>query len=373
MSLPNTLRRRLLTGLLVPAWGLVACAPRTPWRLGFIGSLSQGASDVGEAGRNGVILAVEQRNANGGVAGRPIELLIEDDTQNRERAGNAMRSLLDRGVVAVIGPFISAMAGVVAAMAESAGVPAISPTVTSMDFVGKDDMFFRIHRTTRDNAQDYSRVLLSRNQRRVAVAYDLGNRSFSESWLREFRQAFETGGGALVAVQSFESRPDSTFAPLVEALVGSRPDLLLLIANAVDVARLGQRARALAPQLPLAASEWAASETLLELGGRSLEGMLVLQPYDRSDISERFQSFRAAFVKRFNREPGYSSVAAFDAATVVFEALSRRDRDEPLKPAILRHGPYTGLQQAIQFDRFGDTQRNVVFAEIRDGRFELLR
>lgn len=364
----------LLKCVLVAAVGLLlsGCGPEAPVRVGFIGGLSDQNSDVGLSGYNGVVLAVEQVNRAGGVQGRKIELVARDDAQNREMAAKAASDLVAAKVEAVIGPFTSGMATVVVPMLASSDMLAISPTVTSMDFYAKDDNLVRICGGTRESARDYARVLFRRGERRVAVAYDERNRSFTLSWLNEFRAAFTEQGGQVVVEVPYESRPDADFGAVVATMLTKDPDGLFFVAGAIDVARLAQQARRQAPELPIGASEWAASEQLIELGGKVVEGLLVVQNYDRDDDSPRYSEFREAYFKRFQKNPGYSSVAAYDAAMVLFEALSRRAGGETVKAAVLRNGPYEGLQQRIVFDANGDTQRKVFFTEIRDGSYRKL-
>ena len=59
--------------------------------------------------------------------------------------------------------------------------------------------------------------------------------------------------------------------------------------------------------------------------------------------------------------------------TLLMQALERRASGQSLKDAVLQNGPYQGLQQSIQFDRFGDTLRKLYFAEIHDGQFVLVK
>lgn len=155
-------------------------------------------------------------------------------------------------------------------------------------------------------------------------------------------------------------------------MLNKNPDGLFFVAGAIDVARLAQQARRQAPALPIGASEWAASEQLIELGGKVVEGLLIVQNYDRDDDSPRYREFREAYFKRFQTNPGYSSVSAYDAAMVLFDALSMRAKGESIKAAVLRNGPYQGLQQRIAFDANGDTERKVFFTEIRDGSYRKL-
>ncbi len=355
--------------LFVLALLLNACGQQEPLKIGFIGGLSDRNSDNGQSGLNGVMLAVEQFNRNGGIGGRLVELVARDDAQRRETAENSAKDLVAAGVEAVIGPFTSSMAEVIVPITGQAGIFQISPTVTSMAFYGKDDNFFRINRTTRDNAQEYAKIMVGRGQRNIAVAYDLRNRNFAESWLNEFRTAIAAEQAAIAVALPYESAADTDFARIVGEMLAAQPDALFFISGALDVARFAQAARTLSPSLPIGAAEWAATEQLIDLGGEFVEGLLIVQNYDRDDPSPRYRDFAEAYFKRFQRTPGYSSVSAHDAATVVLTALKQRKRGETLKDAVLRAGPYQGLQQEIAFDKNGDTRRRVYFRIIRAGSY----
>lgn len=356
-------------GLAVLCLALLGCSPPEPLRIGFIGGLTDRNSDNGQAGQNGVILAVEQFNRDGGLNGRMVELISRDDAQDKVIAAKAAQELVDAKVEAVIGPFTSGMAAVIVPITGQAGIFQISPTITSMDFYGKDDNLFRINRTTRDNAREYAQVMIKRGQRHIAVAYDIRNRNFTESWLKEFRAAVQEAGAKVAAEVPYESRPDADFAQVLGDMLKNRPDSLFFISGALDVARLAQQARKLAPQLPIGATEWASTEQLVQLGGEVVEGLLIVQNYDHTDTSPRFKEFTEAYFKRFNANPGYSSVSAHDAATVLLTALKKRNKGESIKAAALRANPYQGLQQTISFDANGDTPRRVFFTEIRNGRY----
>ena len=367
-------RRWCLAGALVVLGGLLsACGPQPSVLIGFVGGLTDRNADNGQAGQNGVILAVEQFNRNGGLGGRMVQLISHDDAQNPATPARAAQPLVRAGVEAAIAPFTSSMAEATVPVSTRPAIFQISPTITSLAFHGQDDHLFRINRTTRDNARDYARIVAARGQRRVTVAYDLRNRSFTESWLKEFRLHLERSGARVVAAVPYDSQPDTRFDTVVADMLKARPDGLFFISGALDVARLAQQARKQAPQLPMGASEWASTEQLLELGGAVVEGLLIAQNYNHEDHSARFRDFTDAYIKRFQRNPGYSSVSAYDATTVLLTALQQRREGESLKAAALRSGPYPGLQQTITFDANGDTERRVFFAEVRGGDYVLLQ
>lgn len=117
------------------------------------------------------------------------------------------------------------------------------------------------------------------------------------------------------------------------------------------------------------AAEWAATNQLIELGGKAVEGMLVVQNFDQDDTSPRYIAFRDAYVKRFGKAPAFSSVLAHDAASALLEALAQRDEGMTTKEALPKFGPYQGLQQQISFDANGDSSRIAHFMIVRNGRF----
>jgi branched-chain amino acid transport system substrate-binding protein len=351
---------------------LSGCGPPKAIRLGFIGSLSDRGSDTGEDGRNGMILAVEQRNQAGGIRGRMVEILVQDDGMEPVKSQQAIQALLAAQVDAVLGPFSSAVAQVAVPLSTQAGIVMVSPTVTSTDFAGKDDFLIRINRTTRDNASDYAQLLYQRGQHRMALAYDTRNASYSLAWLNAFKRAYGALGGEVVAAVAFESDARTGFGDVVRQMLVHPSQGLLFIGSAIDVARLAQQADKLAPQMPKSAAERASTELLLELGGRSVEGLLIAQPFNRDDASERYRSFHQAFVARFAREPSFSAVLSYEGTQVLCEAMALQAQGQSLKDSILQHGPFQGLQQNIQFDRFGDTARQVFFTEVRGGKFVLL-
>ena len=135
------------------------------------------------------------------------------------------------------------MAEVIVPITGKAGVFQISPTITSMAFYGKDDNLFRINRTTRDNAQDYAKVMVGLGQRKIAVAYDTRNRNFTESWLNEFRTAIATEKAAVAVAVPYESATDTDFAQVIGQMLAANPDSLFFISGALDVARFAQAAR----------------------------------------------------------------------------------------------------------------------------------
>lgn len=354
--------------------GLLGCQPSGPIRLGFVGGLSGRVADLGIDGRNGAMLAVELRNKAGGVNGRQVELLIEDDEQNPEAARIAVSRLIERQVAAIIGPMTSGMATATVPLIDAAQVVMVSPTVTTSELNGRDDYFFRVLASTgtyaRKSADHHFRSV---GLRRVAAIHDLRNKAYSENWLADYRAAFTAAGGSLVTDVSFLSGDETLFAGLGRQLLRAKPDGILIIANSVDTAMLCQQLRKLDASIPIAAAEWAGTERLTELGGRAVEGIVLAQFLDRQGTQPTYLEFRRNYVASYGKEPGFAGLTAFDAANVVLEGLQHQAPGQSLKQTLLARKSFAGAQTPVVFDAFGDTTREAVMTTVKDGAFVALR
>lgn len=348
---------------------LAACGEPEVIRLGFIGGLEGRASDIGIASRNAVQMAVDEKNKAGGIKGRQIQLLVRDDHGTAEGGAEAALSLISEGVEAIIGPNLSVVAGGLVPVINEARIVTITPTVSSLAFVGTNDYFYRIGSSTRQFAEAYAKYCIDVGHRKIATALDGRNALFSSSWNDEFEKAFTALGGTLIASLQFDNSIGGEFSRIAKTLLDSKPDALIFIANGVDSALLTQHVRKHDSSIELLAAEWAASESLLTLGGAAIRGLILLQTYDRYDETAHYVAFRDAYKARFRSDPGFSSIAAYDGATVLFSALQDQAEGGTIKLSMDALGSIQGLQQRVEFDGFGDGIRKIVFVTVQDGKF----
>ena len=231
----------------------------------------------------------------------------------------------------------------------------------------KDGPIHRSNIRLRDYAEYLDGLVLQGGADVSPEAY--GETPLQEAWAGDrVRDAYEAVGGTVLIAPFFDSNAPS-YEPVVHQLLAERPDGVLFIGNAVDSARLAQQVHKLRPGTPMIVAEWAGTSQLIELGGKAVEGLMLVQNYNQEDDSPRFRAFQDAYRKRFGKAPVYSSVLTYDAGIAVLTALARRDAGMRLKDALLRFGPYEGLQQKVGFDANGDAQRVAHFMMIKDGHF----
>ena len=360
----------ILAGLVLGA-AILGCGSNGPIKIGFLAGTSGKVADIGTSGRDAVQMAVEECNRKGGIRGRRVHLVIMDDKHDPETARKAVREMEEQGVAAIIGPMTSAMAVAVAPLLDKYKTVAVSPTVTTRQLSGIDDYFYRVCATTREYAAKSANYQISHGgARRIAAAYDLGNRSFTESWLNNFKEAFTKNGGEIVAEKGFKSDDGSTFTEIVESLLSADPDCILILANSVDSALLCQQIRKMNRQIHITVADWGATERLLELGGKAVEGVTVVQTFNRQSKNPGYLAFKKAFQERYNKEPGFPGTFAYDAAQVVLEALRLGGNGKSLKDVLKSQGRFDGLQGIISFDEYGDAKTsNAAISIVLDHKF----
>ena len=238
--------------------GIIDAADKNTFKIGFVGGLTGKSSDLGIQGRSGVMLAVEEINQQGGINGRPLQLITKDDKQDPQIALKVDRELIDEGVVVIIGHMTSAMTEVALPLINEKKVLMINPAASTNKLSGIDDYFLRVInpgiQLTNLEADYASRNL---KLRRMATVYDLSNRAFSEEYAANFKSEFERLGGKVVSTDSFRAGHDVSFKNLAKKILKARPDGLLIVAGAVDTAMLCQHVRMAGSKMPILMSLWA--------------------------------------------------------------------------------------------------------------------
>ena len=352
---------------------LVACSEEPPLKIGFVGGMTGRVADLGIAGRDGVIYAIEEKNQAGGIAGRMLELVVRDDHQDADRAQRAVGELLEEDVIAIIGPMTSSMAVVIKPIIDSGKTVTVSPTVKTDQLSAQDDFFLRVTVPLSSNARLLARQVVNNlHLRKFAVVYDVSNRAFTETWVNYFAGAMQEQGGEIISREEFSSSPSVHFLPIAKRVMSSSPDAVLLLSNAIDTALLAQQLNKLGSRTPLFSSEWAFTTDLISFGGRAVDGMSSYHSFNANSEDSRYLAFKKGFLQRFGYAPSFASVLAYDAASFLFAGLEKNPFRDGLKKALIGLESYQGLQSRFKIDLFGDVERKLFLTVVDDGQFKVV-
>src|SRR5437867_6897759 len=170
--------------------------------VGEYSSLTGPEATFGQSTHDGVTLAFDEINAAGGIQGRKVRLVTEDDQSKAEEAASAVTKLISsNAVAAVIGEVASSNSFAAAPICESAKVPMITPSSTNPDVTRKGSYIFRMCFLDSYQGPVLARFVASDlHLRRVAVITDVRS-DYSQGLAEAFEQVFTSVGGQIIARQ----------------------------------------------------------------------------------------------------------------------------------------------------------------------------
>jgi branched-chain amino acid transport system substrate-binding protein len=367
---PSPVRFVLRLGLL-SALALALRAAEEPIRIGHYGSLTGKDAAFGVATRKGVLLAVEELNAKGGVLGRPIEYLVEDIQSKAGESATVVKKLISRDkVVAMIGANASANSLEAAPICQRAKIPmmAISSTNPAVTEVG--DYIFRI--CFIDPFQGAVLAKFARDSlhaKRVALLTAV-NSPYSVGLSDVLRKDFTARGGEIVAEQKYVEG-DKDFRAQLTAIRAAKPDVIAATGFYTEAALICLQARALGLDVPFIGGDGWEAPQLIELGGKAVEGCYYSTYFSAENDAPEVKAFVARYRARWNGEaPEGVSALGYDAMYVIAAALTRAGTtDGPkLRDALAATKDFAGVTGRTTIDEHRNSAKSAVMLVVKDGR-----
>lgn len=365
MTIKPFLYAIMLLNLLV----LVSCNFSEPIKLGYVATLSGRYSDIGLSGKNGVILAIEEANASGGVKGRQIDLVALDDKNSSEIAQQANQELIRKNPAVIIGHITSAMSVAGVNAVNGTDTLLISPTTRTTKLVNIDDNFFSIMAPLDSATLLQARHVRSLGLKKIAAVYDTENLDYTEDWVTQFERNFSGYSGTSVSRWKLQSSDRAAFSSIISQIVAQNPDGILIAAGAIDAALLCQLIRK-SSSVPVFLASWAMTKDFINHGGTAAEGVYFSNPVDDEDSFPAYREFRRRYENRFGGQPDFVASYAYETTQVVLSALNRQDDSGKLKKSSLQGMSWFGLWGTASFNQFGDAVRENYIIKVVNGSFQ---
>ena len=362
----------LLTGL---PFGLASspAQAKDTIKIGVLAPLSGSYEDAGVDIVNGAKLAVEQINASGGVLGKKLELMPQDDACNPDVAAKAASQMAAAGAVAVDGGYCSSAALPELRVLHDERIPYVLDASAFPDLTqhGWQNAFRTIGQTDSQGALVANLLKTALHVKRAAVMND--GTTYSQGLARSTVAALKAEGVEVVYDNAI-SPGQQDYRDVVKAVDDLKPDVLYYTGYYTEAAVLAKDLRALKSGIKYFMGNGTADRSLIDKGGEAVEGMIVTtSPLPQFLNHPRAREFVKAYRKAYQREPGPYSVYEYDAVGVTAQAIREAKSAKPEDIAEALHGlkSYSGATGQIAFDEKGDRIKAAFMAvTVRDGRFE---
>lgn len=292
-------------------------------KIGVAEALTGNAAQYGVPIRKGFELAVSEINSSGGIHGQKIELVVEDEQGKKEEAINVFKKLIFQDkVLMLFGPTLSNSAQASDPVAQGAKVVVFGTSNTADGITSIGNYVFRNSVTEADILPVTLKVAAHKTGlKKVAVLY--GNDDiFTKSGYDNFKKALD---GLKIPVTTTETfaKGDVDFKPQLTKIKASNADAIVLSALVAEGAPAMVQARQLGITLPFIGGNGMNSPKVFDLAKDNSDNLWVGSPWSIENPAAENKRFIAAYQKAQNALPDQFAAQAYDAMSIVAQALKK--------------------------------------------------
>ncbi len=338
-------------------------------KLGLAAVQSGSDAAIGSTMLNGAQIAVDEWNAKGGVLGKKIETISLDDEGKPDKAVNVAQTLVDDGVVGVIGHLNSGCTIPASRVYNDGKVIQITPGSTNPQYTEQGFPYaFRI--CGRDDQQgatggDFLHDVLKLNK--IAILHN--KTAYGQGLATEVQKTFEAKGGQVVLFQGV-GEDESDFRANISVIQGSGAQGFFWGGMYSQGGPLYVQMRQAGANLPFVSGEGCFDHTFIDTVGANATDAYLSFGKDYHSIPAA-QSFLQKYKAKYNHDEGAYSVYGYDAANVLLTAIQQAGTTDPDKvSALMKSEPFDTILGRIEFDAKGDVkQSGYIMWTIKDGKF----
>lgn len=347
-----------------------------PIKIGAVLRLSIGQED-GIPARRGVEMAVDEVNKAGGINGRKVELIVENEKDSPAEAVNAVKKLIEVDkVVAIIGPMTSGDMMAAGKIANDAKVVDISPTATTPALSGYGASLCR-GCSRIDRQAEVLTDYVAKNWKPKTVAIFFSNEPYGKGCAGLFAKFFEKHGIKVVATESF-NRGARDFKAELTKIKATNPDMLFIPGYTPETAPAAAQARQMGMNQKILGVYGDMNPGYIKLAGKAAEGHVIGGEYDENYNTPKNQAFKKTYeelVKK-NNDPYNIMFAAlhYDATSMILEGMKKNGpTSDGIRKFINEVKDFDGVTGKLSFDQNHDVVRagtkGIYILEVKNGKY----
>ena len=380
----NPILLRVSGGLLaaVAAWTPLRAgeAAGEPLKIGAILPLTGEFAPEGATALAGARARLKEVNAEGGIRGRPLELLVEDNESKSEECARLAEKMADAGVLAVVGPITSGMAFALKPVAARRQLPCVATNATHDDLTAPDSWVFRsIFPNFFQATVLASFIRQDRGIDRVAVVFDQRH-PYSVDLARQFKMDYERMGGTVVLEAAYTvgifDNPDvfqKELAGIIDRLIDAKPGMVFAPTYFEEAAPLIRAAGAAGLEARFAAPDSWNNEIVYQSAGNNLQGCFIAGSFSLDDPSPAVSRFRRLMEENDAEYVDGGMALGYDAMSMIVEAMrSSGVTGGEIRRGLLNLKDFPLVTGRITITPEGESEKDVaifVVKRLADGQF----
>jgi branched-chain amino acid transport system substrate-binding protein len=362
-------------GLVLVAHTIAATPPSGPIKIGEFASLTGKEAAFGQSSHKGTLLAIEELNAAGGLLGRKLELVVEDNQSKSGESATIAKKLISRDkVVALLGEVASMRSLEAAPIAQQAKIPMISPSSTNPKVTEIGNYIFRV--CFIDPFQGVAMAKFARSHlkvRKVALLTSVSS-AYSVGLAKYFKEQIARDGGT-VAIEQKYSEGDKDFKAQLTAIKAAGVEGIFVPGYYTEAALICKQARDLGLNVPLFGGDGWEAPQLVTIGGAAVEGTYFSTHYSPEHQTPAIKNFVAKFKQRWGNEvPDAMAALGYDSVMVLADAIKRAGTTESakLRDALAATKGFAGVSGTTTLDAQRNASKAAVVLTVKNGEFKFV-
>ena len=362
-----------------------------PIKIAGIFALTGRAAHIGTAQRDAVLLAIDEVNAQGGINGRKLEMVMEDTESNPTKAVMALKKVLEsEDVVAIIGPTLTGTAMAMRGFIEKEQIPTFmhsgGDVILKLPLKKGDPSTlpkwtFKSPYKAADAMGKICEYMSKHDIKKIGFLYS--NEGFGKDGLRNVKVQAPKYGVAIVATEAFQPKDVDMTAQLTRINAqGVDGVIAWTVGPAMGI--VAKNIKQLGIKAPLFECHGAGDPIFWKVAGEAGEGVMmpstkivVGEQLPDTDIQKKMTlDYVKAYKEKFNREPGTMVAYGADAALIVVDAIKKVGPDRAkIREAIENTKGYVGLSGIYNIspeDHNGLSMQDIVMIKATKGGWKLL-
>jgi branched-chain amino acid transport system substrate-binding protein len=340
-------------------------------KLGVLAPLTGTNAEYGKGFEVGMQMAVDKINAEGGVNGYTLELVVRDSKGDQKESSDLARQFADDpSIYAILGDFTSGCCMANAPIVDAAGLVQLSPTASNPDYAGMSDYTFSIMGRQDGEAPFFAKYIIQKylGLNKVGVIYinsDWGASSYSN-----FKAEADRIGLDIVSSVNYV-QDEKDFSSLVTRLRAANPEVVLILDQGA-VPQIINQIRGAGWNVQLATLGPGTSEQLINLTGKNAEGLVLSTPFFFDENDADLMAWRNEFVEKAGFEPTIHPVCAYDTVYLIEAAIRAIGDGKVTRKAIrdnLAKVSINGVSGPLQFNPTGDLTREYMICAVENGKY----
>ena len=342
-------------------------------KIGEVDPLTGGISQFGIGCHQGIVLAFEELNAEGGVLGEKIDLITEDDQSKPGQSATVVRKLITQDkVVAILGDATSSATLESAPIAQSNKIPMITPSATNPRITEVGDFIFRVCFLDEFQGRVIARFARQNlKAQNVAILTDT-KQDYSVDLAKFFKDEFTKLGGTITVEQSYATG-DTDFRAQLTSIRAAKPDVIYVPGYYQEVALIVRQGRQIGLKMPFVGCDGWANQALLDVGGKAVDGCYFTNHFSPDDEAPNVKNFVKKYREKYGSIPDTFGALGYDAARLLADAIKRAGTAESsaVRDALAKTANFEGVTGRISFDSDRNASKPGLVVTIKDGRFEI--